>query len=256
MRLIPLVFVLGVAACGSDESSPTTPAPAVPPALDVPFGITDLEVGAGPEMEPGHLVAITYIGFEYDPSAAGRRGTELFSNGAAQFRIGSGELVPGVDMAVAGMRVGGKRQAVIPPDLAFGAVGTAEIPPNATLLLEIDLDAGEPAPFSMADIEVGTGAAAAAGSNLTVTYSGWLYDLLAEDQRGELFDSTSTADPFRFQLGTGAVIEGWDLGVVGMRAGGRRRLVIPHPLAYGAQSRGAIPPYATLLFEVELLEVQ
>jgi FKBP-type peptidyl-prolyl cis-trans isomerase len=113
------------------------------------------------------------------------------------------------------------------------------------------------APFSQTDLTVGTGAEAAAGRTLSVNYSGWLYDPSRPEGKGQAFDSSIGRAPFSFQLGAGQVIRGWDQGFVGMRVGGQRRLVIPPELAYGAPGRPpAIPPNATLVFDVELLAVQ
>jgi FKBP-type peptidyl-prolyl cis-trans isomerase FkpA len=104
------------------------------------------------------------------------------------------------------------------------------------------------------DTTQGTGAEAKAGHNVTVHYTGWLYDA---GQAGRKFDSSKDRnDPFQFSLGAGMVIRGWDEGVQGMKVGGTRRLVIPPQLGYGARGAGGvIPPNATLLFEVELLDV-
>jgi FKBP-type peptidyl-prolyl cis-trans isomerase FkpA len=102
------------------------------------------------------------------------------------------------------------------------------------------------------DLEVGTGDEAAAGVTVTVHYEGWLAD-------GTKFDSSRDRGmPFEFLLGVGLVIAGWDEGVAGMRVGGMRKLVIPPQLAYGSAGAGGgvIPPNATLVFDVELLEVQ
>ena len=100
----------------------------------------------------------------------------------------------------------------------------------------------------------GTGAAAAAGQNVTVHYTGWL---LFGGERGKKFDSSKDrGDPFEFPLGEGHVIKGWDEGVQGMKVGGTRTLTIPPQLGYGARGAGGvIPPNATLVFEVELLAV-
>ena len=100
----------------------------------------------------------------------------------------------------------------------------------------------------------GSGAVAAAGKSDSVHYSGWLYEA---GERGRKFDSSKDRGrPFRFDLGAGRVIRGWDEGVQGMKVGGTRLLVIPPELGYGARGAGGvIPPNATLLFEVELLEV-
>ena len=109
-----------------------------------------------------------------------------------------------------------------------------------------------PSGLQYEDTVAGGGATAQAGQNVTVHYTGWLYD---NGKAGSKFDSSKDRrDPFRFQLGAGMVIKGWDEGVAGMQVGGTRRLVIPPELGYGARGAGGvIPPNATLLFEVELL---
>ena len=107
------------------------------------------------------------------------------------------------------------------------------------------------------DNTVGAGAVAQAGQHVSVHYTGWIYDDGAVDKRGGKFDSSKDRnDPFAFGLGGGQVIKGWDEGVQGMKVGGKRTLVIPPQLGYGARGAGgAIPPNATLMFEVELLGV-
>jgi peptidylprolyl isomerase len=100
------------------------------------------------------------------------------------------------------------------------------------------------------DLEVGEGAEAVSGRTVEVNYRGTL-------ENGREFDSSYGRGPFRFPLGAGRVIQGWDEGVAGMRVGGKRRLVVPPGLAYGSRGAGGvIPPDATLIFEVELLEVE
>jgi FKBP-type peptidyl-prolyl cis-trans isomerase FkpA len=112
------------------------------------------------------------------------------------------------------------------------------------------------APFSQTDLVVGTGAEAVVGRRVFVNYTGWLYDPAGTDGKGRQFDSSANRGPFDFALGTGFVIRGWDQGVVGMRVGGRRRLVIPPELGYGNQANGPIPANSTLVFDIELLNVQ
>ncbi len=108
------------------------------------------------------------------------------------------------------------------------------------------------------DEKQGTGTEAVAGRAVIVHYTGWLYDASVPDGRGAKFDSSRDRKvPFGFLLGGGKVIKGWDEGVTGMKVGGRRILVIPPDLAYGERGAGgAIPPNATLLFDVELLDVR
>lgn len=107
------------------------------------------------------------------------------------------------------------------------------------------------------DTVVGKGKEAIAGRTVDVHYTGWLHDATAPNQRGKQFDSSVGRGPFSFLLGAGRVIQGWDAGVAGMKVGGKRTLVIPPELGYGARGAGGvIPPYATLVFDVELLDVK
>ena len=103
------------------------------------------------------------------------------------------------------------------------------------------------------DTTVGHGAEAQPGQHVHVHYTGWLYD---NEQQGAKFDSSRDRnDPFAFSLGAGMVIKGWDEGVAGMKIGGKRTLIIPPQLGYGARGAGGvIPPNATLKFDVELLD--
>ena len=107
------------------------------------------------------------------------------------------------------------------------------------------------------DVKLGTGNVATAGKNVSVHYTGWLYDAAAPDHHGKKFDSSRDRnEPFEFPLGGGRVIKGWDVGVEGMKIGGQRTLIIPASMGYGARGAGgAIPPNATLVFDVELLRV-
>ena len=110
-------------------------------------------------------------------------------------------------------------------------------------------------PFSQTDVRVGTGAEAVNGMMVIISCTGWLYDRARADHKGRMF-ATNVGDRYTypFVLGQGQVIRGWDLGVVGMREGGLRRLVIPPELATGGRGTPTIPPNATLVFEIELHE--
>jgi FKBP-type peptidyl-prolyl cis-trans isomerase FkpA len=111
--------------------------------------------------------------------------------------------------------------------------------------------------YSQTDITEGTGLMAVSGKTAIVNYTGWLYSESATDHKGSKFDSSIGRGPFSFRLGSGQVIRGWDQGVQGMKVGGQRRLVLPPEFAYGARGAGGtIPPNATLVFDVELLDVK
>ena len=108
------------------------------------------------------------------------------------------------------------------------------------------------------DTKVGAGAEAVSNKLVVVHYTGWLYDPKAPQNRGAKFDSSvDRSQPFDFMLGAGQVIKGWDQGVAGMKVGGQRTLIIPSEMGYGARGAGGvIPPNATLMFDVELLDVK
>ena len=116
----------------------------------------------------------------------------------------------------------------------------------------------DPVAFSQLDLRLGTGTEAATGNTLTVNYTGWLYSTSAADHHGNQFDSSRDPgkQPFSFTLGVNQVIAGWDQGLLGMRVGGQRTLIIPPSLGYGSRGTTGIPGNATLVFDVELLDVR
>jgi peptidylprolyl isomerase len=194
--------------------------------------------------------------------ANGRVYESRLGNVTYRFRIGKGEVfIAGLDEGVTGMKAGGKRKLTIPPGLAYGEQGiVGYVPHNATLTFEVDLvqinptrvkDEETDPNLKIEDLKEGEGPAAKTGDTLLVHYTGWLAD-------GTKFDSSyDKHQPFNpFMLGAGQVIKGWDKGLIGMKAGGKRKLTIPPELGYGERGSGtAIPPNATLVFEVELLKI-
>jgi FKBP-type peptidyl-prolyl cis-trans isomerase FkpA len=137
----------------------------------------------------------------------------------------------------------------------LGACGKKAEPPAASVA-----PASVPAitELQKTDMVIGAGEPIAQGQVAVVHYTGWLYDAMATDHKGKEFDSSrNRGTPFRFPIGGGQVIQGWDQGVAGMQVGGQRRLVIPASLGYGERGAGGgvIPANATLLFEVELLGI-
>jgi len=116
--------------------------------------------------------------------------------------------------------------------------------------------AANAAPLQKIDTVVGTGKEAVAGVTAVVNYTGWLYEPNAPQQHGAQFDSSIGREAFSFPLGGGRVIPGWDEGVQGMKVGGKRTLIVPANMGYGENGAGPIPPNATLIFDVELLDVR
>lgn len=225
----------------------------------------DLVEGEGDEPVTGDSVTVEFTIWLED-------GTFITSSelggGPLTFALGGGTTVfPGWDEGVATMKAGGERQLLIPPDLGLGETSAAGIPPNSTLLMEVTLVSFRSAPqiaevdeadytetesgLRYVDLVEGDGPTPAAGQTVEVNYTGWLED-------GTKFDSSFDAGrTFTFVLGAGQVIAGWDEGVATMKVGSTRQLMIPAELAYGdAGAGGLIPPGATLIFQVELLDVR
>lgn len=214
--------------------------------------LLDTVVGEGKEAQPGMRIVVHYTGKLEDGTVFDSSVTrgQPFS-----FVLGEGRVIAGWEQGFAGMKVGGKRTLTIPPHLGYGERGAGGvIPPNATLVFDVELlDAQEvptPGELQIEEVEVGTGTEAKPGTMVSVHYTGKLTD-------GSVFDSSvERGDPITFTLGAGMVIPGWELGINGMKVGGKRVLTIPYNLAYGPDGYpGVIPPYATLVFDVELVGV-
>ncbi|MEO8104035.1 MAG: FKBP-type peptidyl-prolyl cis-trans isomerase [Betaproteobacteria bacterium] len=212
------------------------------------------------------------------------------------FFIGAGKVIKGWDLGISGMKIKGKRTLIIPPALAYGDKERPKIPANSTLIFDVELvdilgkrdqkpnstttaapttpppaplpanvtrlapqDALPAAPSTITAIDqaAGDGPAAETGNDVLVHYTGWLYDASLPGGKGKQFDSSRDRNQlFRFKLGAGRVIRGWDVGVVGMKVKGKRTLIIPADFGYGVRGAGGvIPPNATLIFDVELVEL-
>ncbi len=221
---------------------------------------TDTKLGEGAEAQAGQIVIVHYTGWLYDESAPDNKGTKFDSsldrNEPFDFPLGGGRVIRGWDEGVAGMKEGGSRTLVIPPEMGYGPRGAGgAIPPNATLVFDVKLL--KVIKTDIADTMVGEGDEAMVGKMVSVHYTGWLFDKNAPDNKGVKFDSSRDRDePFEFLLGQGQVIQGWDVGVAGMKVGGQRTLTIPSEMGYGARGAGGvIPPNAVLIFDVELLDL-
>jgi len=242
LQYISLVFFLaiGLTACDSDSGE------------DGEVVITDLEEGTGTEIEVGQTLITSYVGRFAD-------GTQFDSSDELGedwvFTLGVGQVLKGWDQGLVGMRVGGTRRLEIPSHLAFGrsgqcfSDGTCAVPPNTDVVYDVTvIDIFDE--VIVEDLVEGDGEVAEVNDVLFVEYTGQL-------RNGDVFDSTNlTGTVFQFTLGRGSVIPGWDQGIPGMKEGGTRELVIPPILAYGPYGAGsAVPPFAVLIFRIELVEV-
>ena len=226
----------------------------------------DIIVGEGDSPEVGDKVVVHYTGTLED-------GTKFDSSKDRgqpfEFAIGVGQVIRGWDEGVITMKPGGNRILTIPSDLAYGERGAGKlIPPGATLIFDVELIEVKKkfidTDFSLPGEEIktesglimiehveGDGVKPQVGQVVFVHYTGMLAD-------GTQFDSShDRGQPIRFNVGKGKVIKGWDEAILDMRVGSKRTLVIPPELGYGQRGAGrAIPPNATLIFEVELLDIK
>ncbi len=275
--LLTILVTLLSVACTAQIPAPSQPTTASNEERTVttPSGLTFIELapGSGDLARPGDVVDVHYRG----TLANGTQFDSSYSRGQPlQFILGQGMVIAGWDEGISMMRKGGKARLIIPPQLAYGSRGAGGvIPPNATLTFEVELVEIRPGPAAAPqavadgdyattasglrsyDLQVGTGAEAVAGRTVLVHYTGWLTDGTRFDSSRQPRRPMGRQEPFSFRLGAGEVIKGWDEGVAGMRVGGKRQLVIPPNLAYGDRGAGqVIPPGATLIFEVELVDVR
>lgn len=247
------------ASATATSASQEVTAPVVVPVLEK----IDNVVGTGLEAVTGKTVVVHYTGWLRDPQAENQRGKSFDSSvGRApfSFNLGEGRVIRGWEQGVPGMKVGGKRTLMIPSTLAYGSRGAGKgvIPPDADLIFDIELlDVIKMPEIEKIDSKLGKGDEAKSGNTVTVHYTGWLRDPKAKGQKGKEFDSSVKREPFSFTINGGEVIRGWDLGVQGMKVGGKRTLIIPAALAYGAREvgNGLIPANSDLIFDVQLLKV-
>jgi peptidylprolyl isomerase len=218
---------------------------ATDPALDTSGDLIKTEIVIG----TGATVSVdTNVATQVDVVLSERllNGTYTRATGATKMLVDNLSILTGLDMGMRGMRVGGSRTITIPPRLGYLNHQQGSVPPNSTIIYDVTLNKAEE--FIKEDLIVGTGDSAKYNSTVNVTYIGRLLN-------GNIFDATVAGATFSFRIGANAVIRGWDIGVLNMRVGGKRRLVIPSLLGYGATAKGSIPANSTLIFEISLVSV-
>ncbi|MCH8524112.1 MAG: FKBP-type peptidyl-prolyl cis-trans isomerase [Balneolales bacterium] len=267
--LVGVVFFLMMSACDRTEQSSAgeityTPALPVDTVLYSGLTIRDIELGIGAPIDSGDYFSAHYTGY----LSNGEIFDSSFDRGMPiTFQLGVGQVLPAWEQGVPGMRSGGKRIIIAPPELAYGSTGIPDIiPPNDTLRFEVELISIHRIPpmWEMHDDEIrrtsseiqyvvhqrGSGEKPRIGQRVVVHYTGYLPD-------GRVFDSSYLReDAFNFQVGIGQVIDGWDQVISDMRPGEKRSVVIPAELAYGSEGAGGIIPADTpLRFDIEFLEI-
>ena len=221
--------------------------------------------GDGEKAEAGDNVSVNYDGRLLDGSefdSSYKRGKPF------SFPLGAGRVIKGWDEGIAYLNVGDSATLIIPSELGYGSMDRPNIPANSTLVFHVELEdvkkVVKPEPYDVAGKDTtytGTGLkyiklnetdgkAVTAGATVAVHYTGYLLD-------GTIFDSSiSRGEPISFPIGQGRVIKGWDEGIAYLKVGEKARLIIPSELGYGSRAMGPIPANATLIFDVELVDVK
>jgi peptidylprolyl isomerase len=248
------------------------------------LALNDLIEGIGHLYTSGEKLTVQYVGYDYE---TGKKFASSWDEGKPfTFTLGKGEVIEGWEEGLEGLEGGDRRELVVPAGEAKGKLppeipqgkkvifvveptpkfaaaeqkkrntaakskqhSKAKSPPKTKPKVEVP---GGPPPKKLVleNLEEGEGPAAKAGDKIAVQYVGVDYE------SGKQFDASwDRGEPFSFTLGAGEVIRGWDQGIEGMKVGGRRELIIPPNLAYGSQQAGPIAPNSTLVFVVDLLEI-
>lgn len=259
-HLLLLALVAGVVSCGGEDYPHWT--------TKSGLQVTEYVRGEGAPPDIGDIVEIRYTAWyvgddkPFDSSEGRDEGY--------RFRLGKEKVLPGLLEGVASMRRGGKRMLLLPPSLAFGEDGlSGVVPPGTWVKFEVELVDFEPAPpppepwddagmdivttesgLQFIDFVVGDGASPSVGGSIVLHFSGFLDD-------GTVFDTTRNSfTPIDIELNPRVLIPGFVEGVLSMRVGGRRKLIIPPFLGYGEKGfRDRVPPNATLTYDIELLGV-
>ena len=264
-KIIPFGFLFGLlvfmTACGGSRKATMSPT-----VYQTPSGVTIeiLRPGKGQKAQSGDMVSVHYTGrltndTVFDDSR--KRGRPI------RFTLGKGQVIKGWDEAIAYLHQGDVARITLPPSMAYGDRDLGVIPPNSTLIFDIELleviPVVKPAPFEVVGLDTirypsglkillvkkGEGPTAQKGDKVSVHYSGYFTD-------GRMFDSSlERALPLEVKAGIGQVIKGWDEALLMLSEGTKARIIVPPALAYGDREVGPIPANSTLVFDMEILKV-
>lgn len=228
--------------------------------------VEDLIVGSGMHVEKGDVVNLgfrcTYLDGRILDSTFGK--APFCIKVGWRPRLDSFARMPfsAFDIALVGMKEGGRRRIELPSALAFGELELGDVPPNTNLTIEVEVlgvtKKGATPPIKIEDIEIGKGATVAEGQNLGIHYRGSFLNGVEFESTMREFgpDGKPTNAPMPFEYGSRPMIKGFLDGIKGMRVGGIRKVSIPYYLAYGDKGSREIPPYATLVFELRVVSAK
>lgn len=240
---------------------PRTPPDGALTTRESGLAVWDIEAGSGASPVDGQVVQVDYVAWLENGTAIESTATRL---DPMRFVMGAGLVPAGLGEGVRGMQLGGTRQLIVPPELAYGEEGVLNrVPANATLTYEVELTGlwnlpetpptaeawtALPDGVRIADVVMGTGRALGPRNAARFDYAMWANGALVAS-------SYAGPRPMRARLGMDQLFAGWESGMVGMHVGGRRLIEVPAELGYGAEGQGEIPPNTPLVLEVVLHRV-
>lgn len=260
--LTGLLAVMSISACSVLRVPEPEPEQKI---TESGLAYTIIRQGDGHKPQEGDFVSVHYTGMLSDGSVFD---SSYEREEPVQFRMGSGEVLPGWEEGIALLKEGTKATIVIPPELAYGDLGFGPIPEDETLSFEVELlsvyspdispEAKEiyrnetSSGIQYTVIEAGEGIGLSEEMYVSLNYTGYI-----DDAGQSLFDSSyEREEPFGFILGRKMVIPGWEEALPELNVGDVVRMWIPYQMAYGKQGRGPIPPKANLVFDIEILDAQ
>jgi len=216
------------------------------------LSVVDVHTGSGPKAVNGDLLTMVYKGTLKN----GKVFDENSNKATFAFTLGAGEVIKGWDLGLVGMKVGGERKLSIPAAMAYGDQAMGEIPAKSELFFDVKLlridKVGATPKDSIIDLAPGSGKPAKNGDPVGILYTGLFLNGVKFDSSYDHKDSSGNVSPMNITLGEHRVVPGFEQGIVGMKVGGKRKIIIPYGLAYGDKGiGGVIPPKTDLVFILE-----